>query len=309
MDDSPDLRDLRAALALVRKGGFAGAAAEMGISQPAVSARIAKLEQTFGFSLFHRRPEGTTLTAEGEALISHIEEIDSEFSALLGRLSYWKRAHGNTVRILVDGSLVSQNLRLKSATLNRKSVNECWMEIPPDADWARSLTQYGADVVLAGTFLGKSGLSGISTVCLLLQDGVTTAWNPEYHIFTAARRNFRDAIKSTTILPAEPMAMGFEAFINAWCETAYGFTFADAITADTEADAISACKDGVGILVLPGDAEARLRLRSHGLESSHSFKNVLPRAYSYGISYRAEERNPNVIAVVERLRRNDPMFG
>ena len=64
------LRQLRTFICAARTGSFSHAAAELGISQPAVSDQIALLEDRLGHTLFRRRL-GTTpqLTAEGIKLL------------------------------------------------------------------------------------------------------------------------------------------------------------------------------------------------------------------------------------------------
>jgi DNA-binding transcriptional LysR family regulator len=64
------LRQLRTFICAARAGSFSHAAAELGISQPAVSDQIALLEDRLGHTLFARRL-GTTpqLTAEGQKLL------------------------------------------------------------------------------------------------------------------------------------------------------------------------------------------------------------------------------------------------
>jgi len=64
------LRQLRTFICAARAGSFSHAAAELGISQPAVSDQISLLEDRLGHMLFRRRL-GTTpqLTPEGEKLL------------------------------------------------------------------------------------------------------------------------------------------------------------------------------------------------------------------------------------------------
>jgi DNA-binding transcriptional LysR family regulator len=61
---------LRAFAGFVRRSSFSGAAAELRISQPAVSKHIADLEQDLGVKLIERRSRA--LTAAGEFLASHV---------------------------------------------------------------------------------------------------------------------------------------------------------------------------------------------------------------------------------------------
>jgi DNA-binding transcriptional LysR family regulator len=64
------LSDLRLFQAAVQWGGMAKGAAQLHISQPAVSKAIATLEHTFGVRLLERRAQGVEPTAYGEALLA-----------------------------------------------------------------------------------------------------------------------------------------------------------------------------------------------------------------------------------------------
>lgn len=63
------LRDLHVLFMVAERGSMAKAAAELGISQPAVSDVIANLEHTLGVRLFDRRPQGVEPTMYGQALL------------------------------------------------------------------------------------------------------------------------------------------------------------------------------------------------------------------------------------------------
>jgi DNA-binding transcriptional LysR family regulator len=64
------LSDLRLFQAAVQWGGMAKAAAQLHISQPAVSKAIATLEHTFGVRLLERQAQGVEPTAYGKALLA-----------------------------------------------------------------------------------------------------------------------------------------------------------------------------------------------------------------------------------------------
>jgi DNA-binding transcriptional LysR family regulator len=63
------LRDLHILLAVVQRGSMAKAAAELAISQPAVSKAIADMEHTLGLRLLDRSRNGIQPTAYGRALV------------------------------------------------------------------------------------------------------------------------------------------------------------------------------------------------------------------------------------------------
>ena len=63
------LRDLHAYLTVVRCGSMAKAAAQLGVSQPAISKIIADLEYALGVRLLDRDRRGVEPTAYGEALL------------------------------------------------------------------------------------------------------------------------------------------------------------------------------------------------------------------------------------------------
>jgi DNA-binding transcriptional LysR family regulator len=62
-------RDLQVLFTVVQCGSMAKAAAELGVTQPAVSEVIADLEDAFGVRLFDRSPQGAVPTIYGRALL------------------------------------------------------------------------------------------------------------------------------------------------------------------------------------------------------------------------------------------------
>lgn len=75
--------------AVVRAGSFTEAAADLGVSQPAVSRQISLLEDELGLLLFHRALNRVTLTDDGRTLADHLDigfgHIEAGLAELLGR--------------------------------------------------------------------------------------------------------------------------------------------------------------------------------------------------------------------------------
>jgi len=80
---------------------FTKAAAELFISQPAVSKNIQELEQQIGQTLFERNGSRLTLTAAGEVLFKHAHSIIDQYNSASYELS---RLKGETSGILKLGA-------------------------------------------------------------------------------------------------------------------------------------------------------------------------------------------------------------
>jgi len=78
-----DLTLLRTFLAAHRAGSMTRAAAELGMSQPGVTAQIRRLERRLGTTLFHRAGRGLTPTAAGDELALRVgPHLDALTAAL-----------------------------------------------------------------------------------------------------------------------------------------------------------------------------------------------------------------------------------
>lgn len=70
-----DLKSLETFYWVVVLGGFRAAAAKLNTTQPAVSARIAQLEEDLGIELFDAASRRTTVTPRGKVLLSYVERM------------------------------------------------------------------------------------------------------------------------------------------------------------------------------------------------------------------------------------------
>ena len=69
------LRQLQHASALARHGSFREAAADMHITQPALTRSIQTLESSLGVSLFDRQTNGVEVSRAGEVLLRRAEGV------------------------------------------------------------------------------------------------------------------------------------------------------------------------------------------------------------------------------------------
>ncbi|MEW9527323.1 LysR family transcriptional regulator [Microbispora sp. NPDC049125] len=90
MDPGPPLRDIGCFALVARHLSFSRAAAELGVSQPAVSQAVGRLERSLGVRLFDRTSREVQLSPTGKALLPYAESMmDSAraFSAEAARLA------------------------------------------------------------------------------------------------------------------------------------------------------------------------------------------------------------------------------
>ncbi len=68
-----ELHQLQCFIAVLEEGGFKRATARLGITQPALSYQIKRLEEELGVQLFHRRPGSAT--EAGRVFLEHAQQV------------------------------------------------------------------------------------------------------------------------------------------------------------------------------------------------------------------------------------------
>jgi DNA-binding transcriptional LysR family regulator len=77
------LRHIRAFLAVARLGSFTRAAAELNVSQPALTVQIRQLEETLGLRLFDRNKRRVGLTEAGKSLLVPLGRVVADLDSVL----------------------------------------------------------------------------------------------------------------------------------------------------------------------------------------------------------------------------------
>jgi DNA-binding transcriptional LysR family regulator len=70
-----ELHQLQCFIAVLEEGGFKRATARLGITQPALSYQIKRLEEELGVQVFHRGPGGITPTEAGRMLLENAHHV------------------------------------------------------------------------------------------------------------------------------------------------------------------------------------------------------------------------------------------
>ena len=94
-----DYRKVQLFLAAVRHGNLTEAAAELGLSQPALSKSLKALERSLGVRLLERGRFGVSPTLFGQALLQHGQVVEAELRHALGEIEALKGARQGHVRV------------------------------------------------------------------------------------------------------------------------------------------------------------------------------------------------------------------
>src|SRR5215213_4716186 len=99
MASDPDLRQLRAFVAVHDTGSVSAAARKVHLTQPALSRRISELESSLGVRLFDRTGGRLRLTSEGESLLMHSRTVLAEAESFLTRAEALSEGRGRTLAV------------------------------------------------------------------------------------------------------------------------------------------------------------------------------------------------------------------
>ena len=99
MASDPDLRQLRAFVAVHDTGSVSAAARKVHLTQPALSRRISELESALGVRLFDRTGGRLRLTSEGESLLMHSRNVLAEAESFVTRAETLSEGRGRTLAV------------------------------------------------------------------------------------------------------------------------------------------------------------------------------------------------------------------
>ncbi|MBC8576367.1 LysR family transcriptional regulator [Yanshouia hominis] len=100
-----ELYTMRYVVAVADAGNFSQAAQECHVGQPALSQRIARLEQELGVSLFFRGPRGAALTEAGEEFVRRARDILQRADSLQAEMSFYAGLKRGTLNLGIITSL------------------------------------------------------------------------------------------------------------------------------------------------------------------------------------------------------------
>jgi DNA-binding transcriptional LysR family regulator len=94
-----DLRTIDYFLTAVARGSLRAAAQDLGVTQPALTKAIRRLEDSFGAPLFDRKARGVTPTVYGTALLRHARDVKAAMGAARDAVEALRTGSAGLVKI------------------------------------------------------------------------------------------------------------------------------------------------------------------------------------------------------------------
>ncbi|MEM7021176.1 MAG: LysR family transcriptional regulator [Pseudomonadota bacterium] len=144
-------------LAVAEHGSLSGAAQRLGVTQPAVTKAIRRLEEDAGVPLFERFARGVRPTVYGRALLRHARNLRADLRAAVDEIEALRSGSSGHVRVGAGPSW-QRSVLPEAITAFRRQRPGVYVEIVGGIDntLKRQLRDGGLDFVLAA--LPDSGL-------------------------------------------------------------------------------------------------------------------------------------------------------
>lgn len=146
-----NLNDLLSFVTVAREGSFTRAAAQLGVTQPALSQAISGLEERMQIRLLTRTTRSVSPTAAGERLLQSVGHRIDEIEAELDMLTELRDKPAGIVRITCGPNVLKTTLLPKLAPLLRK-----YPDIHIEFDANHGFRDIVADRFDAGVRLGDT---------------------------------------------------------------------------------------------------------------------------------------------------------
>ena len=112
-----ELRDIEYFAVIAEHGHLGRAADALGLSQPALSKSLRRLEQALQVKLVKRTPKGVELTAEGSVLLLRVRELRLSLQGVAREIADVSQGRVGHLRIGVSTAISEQFLSVAFATL------------------------------------------------------------------------------------------------------------------------------------------------------------------------------------------------
>ncbi|CAB3646827.1 MAG: LysR family transcriptional regulator [Achromobacter pulmonis] len=193
------LRDIEYFLAAVEHGHLERAAAACGVSQPALSKSLRRLEADTGLALMQRHGRGLRLSSEGLVFLQHANKLWAEYRDAVRHAMELRMGEAGLLRVGATGvtvdSVVMPALR---RLLPRRPALRLQLTQGLSDDLNQQVERGGLDLAVTPVYA-----DGPATLLheIMFEDGLCVAASRRHPLAARARLHWRDLAGQRWILP------------------------------------------------------------------------------------------------------------
>ena len=281
---------------VAREGSIAAATVKLGVSQPAVSSQIQRLERSLGEKLFEKSGRGLALTPAGTTVYGYADEIFALGREMLETLEHGgRRPLGLSVGV-AEGVPPTLTHRLLAPALRLARPVRLAVHHGPLARLSAELGARELDVVLSAERL-PAGSAVRARPHPLGHCGVTFLAAHELAVELAER--FPASLDGVPIV-MPPADAALRRSVDAWLQAA-GAAPTVVAELDDWTSRLLLAQSATGVIAAPSVVAAELGVR-HALEPVGEAPDAVQHFFALTVERRP--RHPGVVAIIEAARTN-----
>lgn len=259
-DPKPSLRQLEYVVSIDDHGSFSDAARACGVTQPALSNQVRRLEEALGVALFERRPAGVIPTAAGERVIEMSRRVVADVDDVVAAAQAMQDPLRGTIRMGVIPTVAPYLLPAVTTRVRERFPDIRLLLREERTDRLVELLDDGElDLLLVAA---ESELGELQTRALF-RDPFVLAVSKDHRLARRKRVAVSDLVEEEVLLLDDGHCLRDQTL--AICDAAGACELGD-FRATSLATLVHMVEAGVGITMLPQmavDAEEQLRRRLH----------------------------------------------
>ena len=290
-----DLNNLSSFLVVARERSFTRAAAQLGVSQSALSHAMRTLEERLGVRLLTRTTRGASPTEAGERLLANLSPYYEGIASELSVLNAMRERPAGTIRISTHDHPATTILWPRLAPLLRE-----YPEITLEINVSSGLIDIGADRVDAGVRLGDQ----------VAKDMIAVRISPDFRMVVVGSPGYF-AARGTPAIPQDLTAHACANLRLATHGDLYAWEFArngqvlrvqvrGQMIFNTTPQMLTAALEGYGLAYVPEDMASAYLARGQLVQVLDDWCPYMPGYHLYYPSRR--QALPAFSLVVQALR-------
>jgi LysR family transcriptional regulator, transcriptional activator of nhaA len=279
---------------VAREGSIAAATGRLGVTQPAISSQIARLERSLGVKLFEKSGRGLALTPAGATVYAYADEIFALGREMLETLERGGRRPLRMAVGVAEGVPPALTHRLLAPALGLPRPVRLEVRHASLPRLTAELAARELDLVLCAERL-PAGAAVRARPHPLGECGMVLLAVPEMAVALAP--GFPTSLDGMPFVMPPSGAPG-RRVLDAWLQ-AVGVAPAVLAEMDDWAASLLLAQSGAGVIAVPAAGEAELRQR-YGLEPVGDAPDAVQ--HFFALTAERRPRHPGLVAVLEAAR-------